>query len=437
VKTSEALRRTRRGLAEEELARIIKEVGLERGAWLECEVTGDITPGLWKSISDALERNGHAPLPTCPSGTKESLSLLITPHLRPDEVIQDWIDPKSAREWPCGESDIIRIRNALAGAGRSFSDQFIRRALFSPSQLSPQEQSEYDKVEDLVEVMYAQQEAEERLAAPRWGHALSNPAFNSNMAKSRNRLESFVTLVEKRGTSVLKPGDTVAGVPARPWLNQLRDAKKRGRLHETTIKALEALPDWTWDAKEAHDLERASELEDLMGERDGCSEEPRLLLKLRAQAKKGKLHENAEERLSRYEWWPEPLPQPCYDIPSLVQDVAASVPLTALEVAIVEERLMRLGDVLQRRERVRLEDIGAQFGRSREAVRQSEAKIISRALHPTILSKRLTSIRGSGTVAWTNHRPDCQGPPADENSERENAFLDWINKNFDRRDSNY
>ncbi len=396
-------------------AAFLLETGIdEPSAWREYEETGVIHREIWQGIAKASATYGVKMFPGVPAGTRAAASRIVAraAGIRPrlsegeQELLREWSD-KEGQKWPHREEDVAMLLRALEAP-----ETEIRSELFNAPADSESEEY-WARLEAAVLDAQESREADHQPSALSPEHPFSSPENNANMRRGRARLEALEELVSVHGTCLLNSSAIALDIPAQGWMASLRRSFRMGTLSPETAKRLESLPDWTWDDSLARDLtlvrDAQRELSILVREH---REELKATARLAGKFHSEDMHGEARCAVLSSSWVqllaPPPLPP---EMILLMRAVKTRFELTSLDNDIVDERILSNSPV-------KLEELGHRHSISREAVRQRERALLSRAMHPSLLC----SLRGFSAVR--EHHGEI------EDIDPNDAFLEWIGRNY-------
>lgn len=217
----------------------------------------------------------------------------------------------------------------------------------------------------------------------------------SNQAVSRRRFDAFLLAVGAHGTSLLTGDVPGCDFDVHVWLRGIRDSYRRGELAAETVRRFEALRDWTWDHPAAV-TELAFRRAVRLWPGSGADAEDQVWLRrwidqIREQHHTGTLAPDLAERAERLPgWsWTSPAEAAQQQLLDAIRYLLDSGQLPAAETTVARLRTLAA-------EPMDLAGLGHRLGISREAARQTEVKLTSRALHPLVLRR---------AAVWTDLQP--------------------------------
>lgn len=221
-------------------------------------------------------------------------------------------------------------------------------------------------------------------AIPGWRWYFPN---NANVKLGFERLLAVQSLVRAAGTSLL-PFETLLpdGFPVAYWFLDQRRNFHAGRIGDRTLAVLEVLPDWVWDHDRWVELVAIREMERSARQHGSVA---------------AAMHAGGLSRRSLIllrKWWENPPETEIADLLEPIDGWSWCDPDDLCDLRATAEAHVRLhsvprdpiDDAIARRllgtSSLTLTQIGAPHRLSREAVRQREAKLLSKLAHPVLMA---------------------------------------------------
>jgi len=228
-------------------------------------------------------------------------------------------------------------------------------------------------------------------ALPNWSWPPSRE--QSNIALRDHALDAIENYVEHTGTSLMRAGLEWNGVAIAAAAARWRSQYERRGLTNSTVERLSKLADWSWAREDAattrclHAIERPN----LVGLVCSEHELTRWVSDVRSAWAIGNAAPDVAEALNKLPgWlWFETDTHALQDLNHPL--IRAGIECLRIEVSIrrvsteLLERSLEFVDLY--RDGMTMTQIGDRFEISREAVRQAINKLVSQALHPTILRR--------------------------------------------------